>query len=125
SPTTAAAQTPTSSSVVTPTAVMVDQAASKTDTLYAATDCKYGGLMKSIQAVDDTTVKFTLCSPDPAFPSKIAFSSLGIQSPKHLQEAAAGTPALLEHPVGTGPYMVKEWVRGDHLTLVANPNYWG
>ena len=27
--------------------------------------------------------------------------------------------------MGSGPYMVKEWVRGDHLTFVANPNYWG
>lgn len=122
SPTTAAAQTPTSSSVVTPTAVMVDQAASKTDTLYAAVDCSYKGLMKSIQAVDDTTVKFTLCAPDPAFPSKIAFSSLGIQSAKQLQQTG-GKP--LEKALGSGPYMVQEWVRGDHLTLVANPNYWG
>jgi ABC-type transport system substrate-binding protein len=99
-----------------------NQTGSATETLYAATSCDYGGIMKSIEATDDLTVKFTLCSPDPAFPSKIAFSSLGIQSAKHLQDTN-GKP--LEKAVGTGPYMVQEWVRGDHLTLTANPNYWG
>ena len=78
--------------------------------------------MKSIEAVDEKTVKFTLCAPDPAFPSKVAFSSLAIQSAKHLQDTG-GKP--LGDALGTGPYMVKEWVRGDHLTLVPNPNYWG
>ena len=32
---------------------------------------------------------------------------------------------ISEAPNGTGPYMVKEWVRGDHITFEANPNYWG
>ncbi len=98
------------------------QTGTATDTMYAAKDCSYGGIMKSIEAVNDTTVKFTLCTPDPAFPSKVAFSSLGIQSAAHLQ-ATGGKP--LEDAVGTGPYMVKNWVRGDSLNLVANPNYWG
>jgi len=122
-PTDTTAAAPATATVSSST--MVTGTASTTDTMYAAADCKYGGTIKSIEAVDDTTVKFTLCLPDPAFPSKVAFSSLGIQSEKHLQETGGGTPALLEHPVGTGPYMVKEWVRGDHLTLEANPNYWG
>ncbi|MGC8856822.1 MAG: hypothetical protein ACP5QU_08490, partial [Anaerolineae bacterium] len=47
--------------------------------IYSAPDCNYGGEMKSIEAVDEFTVKFTLCAPDPAFPSKIAFSSFSIQ----------------------------------------------
>jgi len=117
--TTAAAATATVSSTTT------SQTASATDTLYSAKDCSYGGTIKSIEAVDDNTVKFTLCLPDPAFPSKVAFSSVGIQSAKHLQETGGGGPALLQHPIGTGPYMLSEWVQGDHMTFTANPNYWG
>lgn len=122
---TTAQATATIGAATTMTATAVSQTGTATDTMYSAVDCSYGGTMKSIEAVDDTTVKFTLCNADPAFPSQIAFASLGIQSAKHLQETGGGTPALLEHPIGTGAYVVKEWVRGDHLTLEANPNYWG
>ncbi len=30
---------------------------------------------------------------------------------------------ISEHPVGTGPFMLAEWVRASHLALVRNPNY--
>lgn len=108
--------TPPPAPTAAPTAVPVELLS------IAAPDCTWGGTLKSIEATDESTVVFTMCTPDPAFPSKAAFASLGIHSAAHLK-ATGGKP--LEAALGTGPYMVKEWVRGDHLTLVPNPNYWG
>ena len=89
-----------------------------------APNCDYGGEFKSIEAIDANTVKITLCVPDPAFPSKIAFTSFGIQPSEYL-ESTGGNGALLEKPIGTGPYMVDSWERGNQLVFKANANYWG
>jgi ABC-type transport system substrate-binding protein len=91
---------------------------------HEAPDCDYGGQMKKIEAVDEMTVKFTLCQPDPAFLSKIAFVSNNIQDADYLQ-ATGGTGDLIEKPNGTGPYMLAEWRRGDQVILKRNDNYWG
>jgi len=90
-----------------------------------ATDCTYGGEFKSIEAVDAYTVKFTLCYPDPAFLSKAAFAAFAIQDSDYLNDMGGDSAKMSEAPNGTGPYIVKEWVRGDHITFEANPNYWG
>ena len=90
----------------------------------SAPDCEYGGLFKSIEAIDDLTVKMTLCSPDVAFPSKVAFSSFAIQSSDYL-EATGGSGDLVQAPIGTGPYMLDRWVNGDSIIFKKNPNYWG
>lgn len=34
------------------------------------------------------------------------------------------TNPALQQPVGLGPFVLKEWVKGSHLTLERNPNYW-
>jgi len=90
----------------------------------AAPDCSYGGNMKSIEAVDEFTVKFTLCATDVAFPAKAAFSSFAIH-PKEEFAATGGKGALIEKPIGTGPYKIKQWTRGTEIVLEANPDYWG
>jgi hypothetical protein len=42
----------------------------------AAPNCDYGGKISSIEAVDQHTVVFTMCKPDPAFLAKVAFVPL-------------------------------------------------
>ena len=88
-----------------------------------AESCDYGGEIKALEAVDELTVKFTLCYPDPALPGKV--SLFGIADSADLDKYGGDSVKLSEDPNGTGPYMFKEWVKGDHVTLEMNPNYWG
>lgn len=90
----------------------------------AAESCDYGGLFKSIEAVDEQTVKFTLCYPDVAFPAKAAFSAFAINDTAYL-EATGGGGDLIEKPNGTGPYTLAEWRRGDQMVFQRNEEYWG
>ncbi len=90
-----------------------------------AESCDYGGEFKSIEAVDQYTVKFTLCSPDPDFLSKIAFSVFAIQDKDYLDANSGDSVKMSEQPNGTGPYMVDEWRRGEQVTFSAFGDYWG
>jgi peptide/nickel transport system substrate-binding protein len=78
----------------------------------------------AIEAVDAMTVKFTLCNPDPAFLSKIAFSSLIIQSSDYLEQTG-GSGDLIQNAIGTGPYKLERWDLGNELVLTRNEEYWG
>lgn len=49
----------------------------------------------------------------------------GMAMPAALMVAPKTSADDKTHPVGTGPYMLKEWVKGDHVTLVRNPKYAG
>jgi len=89
-----------------------------------APNCDYGGEFKSIEAVDEYTVKFSLCYPDPAFKSKAAFTAFAIQ-PKEWLEFTGATGEILEKPIGTGPYYVAEWKRGDQLVFKKFDGFWG
>ena len=90
----------------------------------AAPDCNYGGNFLSVEALDNLTVKFTLCNPDPAFATKVAFTSFNIQSSDYL-EATGGGGDLVTAPIGTGPYKLDHWDRGNEIVFTRNEDYWG
>ncbi len=81
-------------------------------------------LVRYIEKVDDYTVKIYLNRPDVAFTQKLAFNAFSFLSPEVIKKFNGGGD-LFKNPVGTGPFMLKEWVPDDHITLAANPNYWG
>jgi ABC-type transport system substrate-binding protein len=87
-----------------------------------APDCDYGGKIESVTAPDPLTVVFSMCSPVPAFQQIIAFTAFGIQPAEHL-EATGGAP--LDNPIGTGPFVLENWARGDSITFQANQDWWG
>src|SRR5260370_29978496 len=79
-------------------------------------DCSYGGEFKAIAAVDQMTVKFTLCAPDAGFLSKIAFQPFRISPAAYLQKPG-GKGDLLEKPIGTSPYKLDTWAQGNQVIL--------
>jgi peptide/nickel transport system substrate-binding protein len=87
----------------------------------------------STDAPDATTVVFHLRTPQSNFLISQTLPEFGIESPTALQNDKADTTPLKDNKyaqgqgesmVGTGPFMYKEWVPGDHITLVKNPHYW-
>jgi peptide/nickel transport system substrate-binding protein len=78
--------------------------------------------VEAVQKVDDFTVRFTLKHPWLPFKDALAapqsFTAF-IPSPKAIREDTHNRV-----PVGTGPYMFKEWLPNDRLTVVRNPRYW-
>jgi ABC-type transport system substrate-binding protein len=73
------------------------------------------------RAVDATTVEFTLANPDPTFLNKLATPFASVV-PKEF--AQADTTAFSKAPIGTGPFLLKDYTKGQHATFVRNPHYW-
>ena len=77
-----------------------------------------------IEAVDELTVRFTLCAPDPAFTQKLAVTNFAVNDSGWLAAAAAdGSLTTLMN--GTGPLAFSAWERGVQIVLTRNDSYWG
>lgn len=80
--------------------------------------------IKSIETPNDNTVVFHMQNVYPPLFTALVSRTCPI-IPRHLYEGTdiLKNPHNFSDPVGTGPFKFKEWMRGDHLTLVRNDNY--
>lgn len=74
-----------------------------------------------IEVLDSKTIRFTLKQPYAPFLSAMALFT-GSIVPKKVYEA--DPDGFSTKPVGSGPFMVQEYTRGDKVVLVPNPYYW-
>jgi peptide/nickel transport system substrate-binding protein len=76
--------------------------------------------VKDVRIVDPYTVEVVTDGPVPLLVFNLML--VGIVPPRYYQTNGASYVAT--HPVGTGPYVFKSWVKDDRVTLEANPKYW-
>ncbi|MCS7197555.1 MAG: ABC transporter substrate-binding protein [Candidatus Bipolaricaulota bacterium] len=89
---------------------------------------RLAGFATSVEAPDASTVRINLASPFAPLLQHLAHTAATIVSAKRIREAIAAAPpcgkGLQDQVAGTGPFMLKEWKRGERMILVKNPNYW-
>ena len=82
----------------------------------------------AVDVVDELTVRMTLKSANPLLADYL--TRLYMVSPTAAKSHATsddpwGGKWLSENTVGTGPYKVDGWVKGQTITMSRNPDYWG
>src|SRR5919201_3244522 len=78
--------------------------------------------LAEVEILDPLLFRFHTSSPTPQMLSRLA-KDYPIFPPKYLTET--DPKAVARKAVGTGPYVLKEWLSGEKITLEANPDYWG
>ena len=81
------------------------------------------GAIAGVTVIDPLTIEFKTKGPTPDFIEQVGLVYVvqkKLAEGKTIEAFNSGTAA-----VGTGPYKAKEWVPGDHITLVRSDKYWG
>lgn len=85
---------------------------------------QWAGIIEEVRAPDRLTLEMLLWEPNAAFLDVVVMTNGGMILSKQSFDEKGAAAAVL-HPVGTGPFMFREWVPGQRVVLDRNPNYWG
>jgi ABC-type transport system substrate-binding protein len=83
----------------------------------------YDAPLPGAQAVDRYTLKLTLNFPAYDLLADLTLSATGAVAREVVAAYGDAAGWVMDHPVGTGPYLLKSWPRGQQIVLEANPNF--
>jgi len=100
--------------------VGLDEFREYTKTCKNSTDVDYSREVDGLQTPDDYTLVIKLKKPWP----QIVFLLAHLPTAPIAKEAVAYYGKnIINHPVGTGPFILKRWHRGSYIEMVSNPNF--
>jgi ABC-type transport system substrate-binding protein len=83
----------------------------------------YDAKLEGLQALDRYTIRLKLTRPDYNLLDNMTHWAMGAVAREVIEAYGDASTWATEHPVGTGPYVLKEWRRGSKVMLEASPTY--
>ncbi|MBR5291826.1 MAG: ABC transporter substrate-binding protein [Clostridia bacterium] len=80
--------------------------------------------LAGFSVISDYEFSITLGAPNAGFIAELTGPAMSVVD-KETMEQVTNFGIACEDTIGTGPYMITEWVVNDHYTLEYNENYWG
>lgn len=80
--------------------------------------------LEGFSVTDDTHFSITLNAPNAGFTAELSAPAMSVVDAE-TTEAVDHFGYEPEDTIGSGPYIITEWVPNDHYTLEVNKNYWG
>ncbi|WLG80364.1 ABC transporter substrate-binding protein [Pseudomonas sp. FP1911] len=90
------------------------------------TDMGLNTTIKSVEKLDEHTVRFNLNTVDASFVQNLAMSFASVQSAEYAAQLLKQGKAeqINQQPVGTGPFVFKRYQKDSQIRYVANKQYW-
>lgn len=80
--------------------------------------------LERVDTPDPHTAVLVLSKPAPFLLKSLSSAELPIVAARRYGDADPLASPNITAPVGTGPFVFEQWVRGSHVILKRNPNYW-